>query len=230
MKRVLVLVLVGAVALVAGCSRDLIAPGGASFSRDAGFLAAPDNDSTMADLSPIARHLIVALRDSTLRIDLARALKAQENGTLGIDLHDCDHDALAVRVLREGERRGAGGASLACTRIRQRAGMVLYMDRDRLRGWDGTTIPVVTAVSNPDRGLPVTFRGYRSATQMIDLPSDGSIRGPILVVLPYMHAQTAFRNSAQSPAVSVRELPAPEGRQARPTVAPAASLVSPRGQ
>lgn len=198
------LLLFAGTVVIAACNRDVSAPQTASApSGAARFSAAPDNDATMADLSSVARHLAGALRDSATRADVARAMKDPKESFVGIDLHSCAANPLVLRLLLQGERAGGSPSQIVCQGILHREGLVLYMDRDRLRAWDGSTIPIVTAIAQPGSGLPVTFHGYRSPTKIIDLPSDGSLGGPILVVLPYVHPASAIALRANTPSTSI---------------------------
>jgi hypothetical protein len=72
--------------------------------------------------------------------------------------------------------------------------MVLYMDRDLLAQWDAAAVvPVVTALAHPNAALPAAFRGYRTPEETVDLPGDGSVTGPVLVVLPNIHPSRKSR-------------------------------------
>ena len=65
--------------------------------------------------------------------------------------------------------------------------MVLYMDRDLLARWDPAVVPIITALADPSAALPVVFRGYRTPEETVDLPGDGAVTGPVLVVLPNIY-------------------------------------------
>ncbi len=142
-------------------------------------------DRTMGRLSPLALQIVVALRDPALRARLAAFMKSSEGGLLGLSLSDCGANSLADEIFARGENNGVGSAETSCANTKLYAGVVLHMAPERLRAWDGSTIPIVTAIEHPEDPLPTTFLGYRGATQAIELPKDGSVGGPILVLLPY---------------------------------------------
>jgi hypothetical protein len=161
------------------------------------------SDSTMGVLSPLARQIAFALRDSMTRVRIARAMKNQ--GTiLGLDLQACDDDTEVSAIFTEGERQGGATATKLCTAAMNRSGAVLYMDRDRLSHWDGAETPIVTAVASPDRPLRKSFLGYVAPDRVADLPVDGDISGPVLVVLPYTHRLRVPR--LQRPVPTIRTI------------------------
>lgn len=187
---------------VSGCIRDAPAPT-QLIARPADRLAAvigfPDPDPVMGALSPIAQHIALALRDSSTRVAIARAMKDPGATLLGLNLRACDSDSLVARVFAAGHRRGGDLPDVVCRAVQAHSGMVLFMDRDRLRGWDGSASPIVTAIANPDATLPTSFHGYRTPTRLVDLPRDGSLQGPILVVFPMVHpTHAAIRASGKA--------------------------------
>lgn len=151
-------------------------------------------DSVMGNLAPVARHIVVALRDPAARGVIARALRSQTTSRLGLDLQSCSSSASIKSILAAGERRGAGAASAICSLVQRLDGAVLYMDPNRLAAWDTTVAPMVGAIAHPERGLPRQFSAYRSATRITALPRDGSLAGPILMVLPYRHPSYGGRS------------------------------------
>jgi hypothetical protein len=175
----------------------------------------------MGALSAIARHVSAGLRDSATRMAVAQAMKSGDAPTLGLNLHACEANAVVARLLVKGERAGGEPVAAVCAAIRQHRGMTLYMDPDRLRVWNGYSIPIVTALAAPDAAnLPSTFHGYRSPGRLIDLPSDGSEKGPILVVLPYVHPSEARADAR--PSLTVTHRPSlPPGLRPMPAQAPA---------
>ena len=155
-----------------------------------------DNDETMGNLSEIARHISAALEDPRVRGAMVRAMKDSIYNPLGLDLSECGAGSVVGNMLRAGERRGGKDASTICDELTAGRGLILYMDRSRLHGWDSTTIPVVTAITNPDAPPRKSFHGYRSPDLVMDVPSDGSLGGPILIVLPVTTTRVALRRSA----------------------------------
>jgi hypothetical protein len=177
-----------AVVVAASCSRpDATAPRVAGKRMTASRVVAFDTDSVMGSLSPIAQHVIAGLQDSSIRMAVYHAMTKRGASTVGLDLQGCADEPVVLALIREGEHNGAMPASQACGVLKGLPGAVLYMDPDRLRAWDGSTIPIVTALENPHARIPPTFHGYRATNRMIDLPADGSLKGPILVILPIVH-------------------------------------------
>jgi hypothetical protein len=152
-----------------------------------------ENDPVMGDLSGIAQHVAAAMQSPAVRATIAAALKAP-NGITQLDLQDCGRNAAIKAMLDEGQRRGGGEPGALCSAIAQADGMVLYMDRDLLARWDpATVVPVVTALAHPASALPAVFRGYRTPEETVDLPGDGSVTVPVLVVLPNIHPSRKSR-------------------------------------
>ncbi|CAN5858451.1 hypothetical protein BH11GEM1_BH11GEM1_35140 [soil metagenome] len=164
---------------------------------------APDSDATMGALSAIARHISAAMQDSAVRVHVKMALM-QSTSAVGIDLQSCDKDPAITELFASGERFGAGAAPTLCSFAKGRVGLVLYMDRDRLRNWSPSVSPVVTAIANPDQPIAKSFHGYRSPVRTIDVPSDGSLQGPLLVVLPYQHPSRHAPNLALPPSQAIK--------------------------
>lgn len=152
------------------------------------------HDAGMSDLSPVAQHIIVALRDSAVRVAVIDALKQSTNGHIGIDLSSCNGISLGAAIISTGERLGAGPASPICDRLRTGSGMTLYMSPERLARWNPTVIPIVTAIANPDQPRPVHIMGYQFADMTIDI-SDPKFIGPVLVVVPYAHGSHLTRRT-----------------------------------
>lgn len=130
------------------------------------------------------------------------ALKRNNQSLIGLDLRACSTELIIQRLFAAAERHGGPLADAMCQGIRGRAGLALYMDRDRLDAWDGTTIPIVTAIADPSRTLPVQLRAYRSATRIISISRDSTVGGPLLVVLPTLHPN-AYRGRANERATVV---------------------------
>ena len=61
--------------------------------------------------------------------------------------------------------------------------MTLWMVPGRLREWTGSMAPIVAAIDDPSRPLPQFFKGYYGAQRAVDLPQDGSVTAPVLMVL-----------------------------------------------
>jgi hypothetical protein len=158
-----------------------------------------DDDATMGNLSEVARHISASLEDPRVRGAVVRAMKDSVNNPIGLDLTECDAGSVAGNTLRSGELRGGRDASTLCEEMKQRGGVILFMDRGRLATWDSTTIPIVTAIANPNVPLQKTFHGYRSPDLVMDVPSDGSLGGPILIVVPATSTRFALRRNASVP-------------------------------
>lgn len=169
-----------------------------------------DADVAMGAFSPVARLVSAALQDSATRVRVYRALKMAP-GRLGLDLQLCQDDPLIHEIFDAGERFGAGVAASHCAFARAQGGLVLYMDHDRLQHWDPSVSPIVTAIANIDTPSAATFHGYRSPVRMIDLPADGSVQGPILVILPIQHSTRSKLAGPLPPVQSVvRATPSPK--------------------
>lgn len=144
-------------------------------------------DPVMGSLAGVARAISAGLQDPAVRHRVAAAMKERGTHPIGIDLRDCAGGTPAAQLVASGAARLAANPEAMCDAIRGRVGMVLYMDGDRLTHWDSSTVPIVTAIDNPDQSLPASFLGFRSPDVTVALPADGSLRGPILVVLPLPH-------------------------------------------
>ena len=224
-KQYLSALCVGLLLGLSGCNRDVVAPRPAiSAGIRANFARVPaDPDSTMGSLSAVARHIVAALRNPSTRVAVMNAMKSASAGRLGLNLSWCTEDPVVADLLQAGEDAGGDPSPVMCKKIQAYRGLVLYMDPDRLREWDGTSIPMVTAIANPERGVGGPLRAYRGVTTMITLPADGSVRGPLLVVLPYEHGrQSALRpkDNASTRTVRVPQQPT----QAEPVLVPAPVL------
>lgn len=145
------------------------------------------NDLVMGPLSVVARHVVVGLQNRAVRNEVKAALMA--SSTLGqVDLQNCTGGTPTAHLLRSGEFYGAGSADAMCSTIRKYKGLVLFMDRQHLQAWNPSVVPIITAIANPEGGVPATFRGYRSATRLIDLDAHNVERyGPVLIVFPALH-------------------------------------------
>jgi len=152
-------------------------------------------DPLMGDLSPIARHISAALRDSAIRHELATAMKNRLGSHMGFDLQDCNDGGTTTRLLRAGEVYGAGAASSICSQIGAHGGLMLYMAASRLAVWNPRVSPVVTALVAPSKPIRDRVIAYRSPDRTIDI-ADPKFVGPILVVLPYKDSKRV----AQAPA------------------------------
>jgi hypothetical protein len=178
-------------------------------SRD--LVSGPISDRTMGPLSELARRVSIAMQDPDARGAVVRAMKDSTSRQVGLDLTDCGTKSATRELFTAAEKRGAGLASTACADIAQRGSLLLYMAPDRLAAWDSTLVPIVTAVADLEADIPASFRGYRSPDVIIDIPSDGSLLGPILVIVPVLHPK---RNASRPP----RVLPTSEIRaQLRPS-------------
>ena len=201
--------------VLAACQRDLPISPPVHSAPLPQRVAIPDADPVMGVLSALAQHVVLALRDSSTRMDVMRAMKGNNPTLLGLDLRSCSTDLVVQRIFAMGERRGGSAATTMCQLASSHVGLVLYMDRDRLRAWDGLTIPIVTAIERPNETLPPTFHGYRSASRVIDLSRDSTAGGPLLVVLPLIHQNGYAQRANDSPSLGI-----PIGKQ-RATGVPA---------
>ena len=147
-----------------------------------------ESDPVMGDLSRIAQHVAAAMQSPAVRATIAAELRRAPNGIAQLDLQDCGRNAAIKAMLDEGQRRGGTAPGTLCSAMAHADGMVLYMDRDLLARWNpATVVPIVTALAHPGGALPAVFRGYRTPEETVDLPGDGSVTVPVLVVLPSMH-------------------------------------------
>ena len=146
-------------------------------------ISAPVSDDVMGPLSPVAHFIAAALHDQDARVRLRAALMAPGLSMSGLSLSSCSSDEVLKQLFAAGERRGAGKAGALCQMLRTRGGVSLWMAPGRLRGWSPSMMPIVAAIDNPSRRLPPKFKGYLGARRAVELPEDGSINGPILMVL-----------------------------------------------
>jgi hypothetical protein len=170
------------------------------------------NDA-MGPLSGVARHVAAGLQDSATRMAIMRALKSPGQSRAGIDLQAC-RAGVVSQLLLNGERAGAGAAKAVCDQMQALKGLVLFMDPDRLSAWDGSVIPIVTALARPDSLLAPSFHGYLTASRIVDLSRDNPPAGPMLVVLPYQHRSRGQIGTAQAvPLGTVYPAPRPSSSQ-----------------
>jgi hypothetical protein len=144
-------------------------------------------DSVMGNLSLVARQVAVGLGNPTVRQKVVAAMKDPGAHGAGLDLSACGSGTVAADLLAAGEERGAGSAEALCSSISRSGGLTLYMSKDGLRRWDGSFVPIVTAVENSRGKLPKQWKGYRSGQRTIDLFADKPTPGPVLVVLRLTH-------------------------------------------
>jgi hypothetical protein len=137
----------------------------------------------MGQLSPVAQFISTAILDKNARLELHAALLNAGGSPFGLKLSECASSAPLVTLMNAGEHRGAGSGRALCRMLAARGGVTLWMNPAWLRQWDGSTLPIVAAIDNPAIALPRTFKGYIGAKHAIDLPADGSVGGPVLVVL-----------------------------------------------
>jgi hypothetical protein len=173
--------------IVAGCDQSPITPRQPQLPTPT-IVTGADNDRTMGALSGVAQHIAAALQDPRVRGIVVRALRDTVNNPTGLDLSSCS-DGVVSSLVNAGTLRGGSSASAMCRLLNAGRGTVLYMDRTRLAGWDSTVIPIVTAVADPSVPAASTFHGYVTPSLITDLKSDGSVHGPVLVVLPLFHAR-----------------------------------------
>lgn len=204
---------------ICGCNNDLPLRGGSITPAQTIISGEPVSNPVMGDLSPVARQVVAGLQNPKVRGAIIRALRDPANRGAGIDLLDCSPGSAVGDLLQAGESRGGEGANTLCSAFRSWGGVTLYMAPDRLAAWDSTVIPIVTAIAHPDSALPATLVGYRSPARTIDLPADGSLQGPILVVVPYLHPKRyAGRTSQLMPSQSVRIPPKAGQELQRPSL------------
>jgi len=146
----------------------------------------------MGALSPIARFISGALRDSSMRHAVAAAMKESSTGHLGLDLQTCGTATLVQRLMLTGEQHGMGSAQSMCAVMSRFDGLTLFMDPDRLSRWNGRAIPIVTAIADLHHPLPNKFLGYRSPARTIELSASDPVNGPLLVVLPMPNRTSAM--------------------------------------
>lgn len=149
-------------------------------------LTPPVSDLTMGEYSSVARHIVIALQDSSMRRLLFDSLHARAGGGVLIDLTNCS-TGLSAQILAAGEHRGAGSASPICKTMQSGNGAVLYVNAQSVAAWGPNSIPVVTAISDLSAPVPLKLKGYRSPSRMIDIPFDSASFGPVLIVLPMLH-------------------------------------------
>jgi len=172
--------------ILSACTEGTQPPTAANAVKPSFSVSTPVDDKVMGDLSVVAQDIIGALRNPGVRGALVRALKTSPYYGQ-IDLQDCGPMSLVGSMLQAAEGVGLGSANAMCALLSARRGVILYMDRDRLGGWDSTTVPVVTAIGDPEKNYTPAHVAYRSPTRTMTLPADGSFGGPLLVVLPYSY-------------------------------------------
>lgn len=174
------------------------------------------SDPTMGSLSSLARHVSMALQSDALRKEVHDSMSNPNAMGAGLDLQECDQPGVAQHLLRSGELVGGGSAAELCATIRRMDGLSLYMDPGRLQRWDPKLLPIVTAIADPNKKLPTHFLGYRSARYTIDLPANGSLKGPLLVILPLKHQRRIVAGQRPNAQVRVIQLPTDTSRRQRP--------------
>jgi hypothetical protein len=197
-----------AVSVLTACEQPkVVSPGIAAPQPNASYsvLVDPVADRAMGELSPLARHLSAALRDSTMRLALAKAMK-DSSASGSVDLQDCANASIAEDLLANGQRHLGGSANQFCAMLRALPGAILYMDPQRLQAWDGQATPIVTALSDPRAALPDSIVGYRSPSRSITMARTRIVDGPLLVILPYAHPRTSAkrRNTLTTEAIGFR--------------------------
>jgi len=131
--------------ILSACTEGTQPPTAANAVKPSFSVSTPVDDKVMGDLSVVAQDIIGALRNPGVRGALVRALKTSPYYGQ-IDLQDCGPMSLVGSMLQAAEGVGLGSANAMCALLSARRGVILYMDRDRLGGWDSTTVPVVTAL------------------------------------------------------------------------------------
>jgi hypothetical protein len=156
-------------------------------------------DNAMGNLSLVARQIVVGLGDPAVRQRVVEAMKDPGTAGAGLDLSACESGSIAADLLSAGEERGAANGAALCSSIRRSGPLTLYMSRDGLRRWDGSFVPIVTAIEDSDRKPPKQWKGYRSGQRTIDLFADGPTPGPVLVVLRVAHPSRLVNASRTMP-------------------------------
>lgn len=184
-----------AVTMIIGCDQTVSPTGVGSRRavRPAPVLAPPIMDPVMGALSPVARHIVIALRDSATRVAIIDAMRLAEPRGLGLDLTACSNAGPVHDLFAKGEERGGARATDICAVIAGRLGATLYLNSAALSAWDPSVIPTVIAIDHPERKLPRAFLGYRSPTQTITLSDSAPLAGPVLLVLGTPHPLTVAR-------------------------------------
>lgn len=142
------------------------------------------SDEVMGDFSSVAWAVAQGLADTTLRQHIAVAMKrVDRRDQFGLDLRGCNVASAARDLVQGAARRTQSDARAICNAIRAHHGVTLYMNPDKLGAWNGVTAPIVTAIAEPTRERPSTFRGYLAGGGVVTLPGDGLIPDPVIVVL-----------------------------------------------
>jgi hypothetical protein len=144
-------------------------------------------DNVMGNLSLVARQVVAGLGDPAVRQMVVEAMKDPKAAGAGLDLSACESGTIAANLLAAGEERGAERAEVLCSSIRRSGGLTLYMSKDGLTRWDGSFVPIVTAIENSHGRFPKQWKGYRSGQVTIELSADKPSPGPVLVVLRLRH-------------------------------------------
>jgi hypothetical protein len=161
-------------------------------------------DRVMGNLSLTAHQIAVGLGNAKVRQLVVQAMKSPAAAGAGLDLNACETGTIVGDLLTAAEQRGAGSAAALCSSIRRSGGRTLYMSKDGLRQWDGSFVPIVTAIESPHLPLPKRWKGYRSGQRTIDLFADKSPPGPVLVVSPIIHPAAVARAARTIPTQQVQ--------------------------
>ncbi|HJQ10665.1 MAG TPA: hypothetical protein VJ840_06490 [Gemmatimonadaceae bacterium] len=86
------------------------------------------------------------------------------------------------------------------------------MSPNRAAAWDPATMPIVTAIEDPLGRRRGNFLGYLSPSKTIELPEDGRIGGPILVVLGMPHPTRLETLRPPKVTLNVINAPPPKSR------------------
>ena len=160
-------------------------------------------DRVMGNFSLIAHQVVVGLGNAKVRQSIVQAMKSPAAGGAGLDLSACDAGTIVADLLTAAEQRGEGSAGALCSNIRRSGAHTLYMSQSGLRRWDGSFVPIVTAIENPRGLLPKQWKGYRSGQRTIELFADKPTPGPVLVVSPIIHPAAVARAPRTIPAQQV---------------------------
>ena len=181
-------------------------------------------DPVMGKLSAVARQVVVGLGDAEVRRMVVLAMKSPAAAGAGLDLSTCEQGAITAKLMTAAELRGAREVEGLCSVTSGSRGLTLFMSQDGLRRWDGSFVPIVTAIENPRGQLPKQWKGYRSGQRTIDLFANQPTPGPVLVVSTIVHPAQLARSSRTIPTQSVHVGPLAPGitpRSVRPAPSPA---------
>lgn len=143
--------------------------------------------NAFGEMEQTVRAVAAGLQDSTTRKMVALIFRSDTTGIPMIDLQACSADGISRRLLNTAELKGGPKSQLLCAKLGASRGAVLYLNREDVRRWDGTTIPPVTALVNENAPMPSAVPVYLSPARFTTLSTEGATAGPVLVVVPVVH-------------------------------------------